>query len=152
VTQQHRDGRSRPLGEPHTHQRLVDLRAPALDACGDPTLSIDQDQIGDAREDAVGAHNAAIVVEENRKEVELFVAEHLAHRGRLPRELDSHERRAPILRKCRELGLQEPQRVVTVGAGVEEEEDRDRFAAQRRELELLVAAIHDLRREIGGFG
>jgi hypothetical protein len=137
--QQHRHGCACELRHPHPEQWTVDVGAPATRAVRDPSVLVDHDQIGDACERSVGRLDLPAVVEQHREEVELVVLEGAPHFVRSTGQLEPDEQRALVLRHLCERGLQELECLVTVRAGVQEEQQQHRAAAHRGEVELVLS-------------
>ncbi len=137
--QQHRHRLAGELGEPHAHQRRVAVVAPALHANHYAALRVDHEDVGDAGHDAVGGAQREVVVDDDREEVEAIALQLRLHGARGSRDRDSDQRRARGFWKLRQLVLQECERVMAVRAGVEEEDQDDGLAAQRREIDAPTA-------------
>ena len=137
--QEHRNRLTRELREPHPHERGIAIVPPSLYPRGDATLRVDQEDHRDPGDPAVGGANRLVRVEEHGEEVEPVTRELGPYLGGPVLQRYADDDGARVLGNLGE-GLPDgAQRAVTVGAGVQEEDQHGRRAAQRGQLERLVA-------------
>lgn len=120
---------------------------PTLDSLGDAALLVDHHEIGDAGEDPVGELDGSVGVEEHGEEVQFVLCHPCAYRVTLAGDLEADEFRPCLGGHSVEFVPKELEGLVTVRAGVQEEEQQDRSAAPGRQL-VGSLAVEDGRGEV----
>ena len=137
--QQHRNRLAGDLGGVHAREGGVASLGPALDAVLDPTLRIDQHDVGNPAKDTVLGLDVARRVEDDGEEVEAVFLQARTHFGAAVLHREPHQQRPLVFRHLGEVLLEEAKCVVAVRAGVQEEDENDASPAVGGQLEAVVA-------------
>ena len=113
------------FGEVHAHKSRVTVITPAAASVDDSPFAIDQADVRNSPRDAIALQNFLAGIREGNEKIEIEIGQSIAHCARSILERDANEGRLAVFRKFFDLVTKESQCVMTVGAGMKEENEHD---------------------------